>query len=434
MKKRMLMILCGVFIICSGVVSSGCSSDINDYLKYELLLDGTYSVGLKEDYLESFTIDIDEDYYVPSIERQRNKIGRNYSKIPRNIEIPSSYKGKPVTKIADGGFSNNNIENITLPNSITCIGAGAFCGTNLTTITIPDWVEIIEEYAFIENNFNTLTIPNSVKRIGEYAFAKNSNLSNVNLGDGISCIDVGTFCGCEQLTAIVIPKNIRTIEDYAFSYTYEQLGEFSTELETLYYKGDAKEWAQMRVPEVLSSNIETLYYTADGDIAKFIDESQSVQRAWTYNDEQKLEIIDIIYDDAIDGKTFFFSYGDINISNDGWNMLLIYDKNNRLKELLSNDQIEIFKKSNSKEEYVTAIKSYYLEEYSNMSIILKNETLRIWRDGKPDLHSYSYKLANGKIYIQIGSDYCCSYILSNDTLLAAYNYEYGKEELYFKER
>ena len=69
-----------------------------------------------------------------------------------------------------------------------------------------------------------------------------------------------------------------------------------------------------------------------------------------------------------------------------------------------------------------------------MSIIFQNETVRVWRNDKPDYYSYNYKLVNGKIYIDMGSDYRCRYILSNDTLLASYDYEYGKEEFYFKER
>ena len=444
MKKRLLMILCCIFVICNGVVTGGCDgntndySDSNDYMKYELLVDGTYCVGLKEDYLESFAIGVDESFVVPSIKKQTNKIGGKYDKIPRHIEVPNVYNGKPVTKIADCGFSNNNIESIILPDSITQIGVAAFYGTGLAEISIHESVTAIEDYAFCENNLSALSIPDGTQRIGRYAFAKNCNLSDVNLGNGIYCLDKGLFCGCVRLKSIVIPTNIRLIRDYVFSNIDNFVGGRSTELDTIYFKGDVNDWTRIEKPDDFSPRIEILYYTKDGDIAKFIDVPQSIKRVWTYNDKQEIEIINLVYDNAIDGKTYFFSYSDINITDDGWNMLLLYDKNDKLKELLTNNEIAIFKKSNNKDEYETMIEAYYLENYSDEAIVFKNEVVTTWRYGKPDFYSYYYKLVNGEVYINIGmnieDDYRRSYILADDTLIEEYDYDYGSEKFYFKER
>ena len=56
-----------------------------------------------------------------------------------DVVIPSSYKGIPVTVIADDAFSGcSNITSVTLPNTIVKIGNRAFKGcTGLSTITIP---------------------------------------------------------------------------------------------------------------------------------------------------------------------------------------------------------------------------------------------------------------------------------------------------------
>lgn len=447
MKKRLLLIiLCCFIMICGGVTSVGCNHSLNDYLKYEMLIDGTYSVGLKDEYLESFTIEITYSG-VPVIRKQTVKKGWLYDKAPKNIEIPESYNGKLVTKIADFGFANGNIESVTFlgndpefhSSTITQIGVAAFYGASLKEITIPEDVKVIEEYAFCDNNLSSLKIPDKTKRIGEYAFALNPNLSNVNLGTGIDCIDVGTFCGSNSLTTIVVPKNIRIIKDFAFDYEGLPVKRCTTPLKNLCYEGDDNEWKEVD-SDMLPGIIDILYYTEDGDISKYIETYESIKRVWTwtwkYNPEKdgdiferfekEVEIIDLVYDkdNSLEGKTYRFSHSDIEISDDGWKELLYYDENNELGLLLTDDEIEIFKKSNNKEEYKKLYDAYALEKYRGINVVFENGKECAWRDGKPDSNSYSYKFVNGKVYSMYSwNDYHYSYTINDSTLMEDYNME-----------
>ena len=70
----------------------------------------------------------------------------NYFGKESDIVIPSNIEGKQVTSIRGWAFSScNNLESITLPDSVTSIGAGAFSScNNLESIALPDSLTKIE--------------------------------------------------------------------------------------------------------------------------------------------------------------------------------------------------------------------------------------------------------------------------------------------------
>ncbi|MBQ8495983.1 MAG: leucine-rich repeat protein [Clostridia bacterium] len=69
---------------------------------------------------------------------------------------------------------------------------------------------------------DTVIIPSVIcgKRVelGANAFYDNRNVKSVEIEDGITEIGECAFCGCNQLTGIVIPESIRTIGRRAFQY------------------------------------------------------------------------------------------------------------------------------------------------------------------------------------------------------------------------
>jgi len=90
-----------------------------------------------------------------------------------NVVIPPVHNDKPVVSIGEKAFYYfNDLESITIPNSVTSIGAYAFAYCrNLTSITMADSVTSIGYSAFSHcSNLISIIIPRSVISIGAYAF------------------------------------------------------------------------------------------------------------------------------------------------------------------------------------------------------------------------------------------------------------------------
>lgn len=185
-----------------------------------------------------------------------------------HIVIEESYRGRPVTAIADMAFANKSkdiasitilgenlrkigsraflncslITDINIPDSVTEIGAYAFQGCRglteldlpdnlteisnyafqycrgLTTVEIPESVTTIGVKAFAEcDALDNVVIPDSVVSMGEYAFTGNVSLTNVTIGGGLESIPEYAFLNCDKLTKVNLSKGLKTIEQYAFS-------------------------------------------------------------------------------------------------------------------------------------------------------------------------------------------------------------------------
>lgn len=64
----------------------------------------------------------------------------------KDIVIPDTYKGKPVSAIGDGAFAGVSIETVTFSNSVTSIGSKVFVGCNDLEIffygTKKEWINV----------------------------------------------------------------------------------------------------------------------------------------------------------------------------------------------------------------------------------------------------------------------------------------------------
>lgn len=102
-----------------------------------------------------------------------------------DIAIPSSYKGLPVVKIADGSDAASTFTGmkvVIIPDSITTIGICAFHQNKLTFVSIPDSVTHINYRAFQQNQLTSLVLPASVRHLGAWAFRYNKLESLILLG------------------------------------------------------------------------------------------------------------------------------------------------------------------------------------------------------------------------------------------------------------
>ena len=180
-------------------------------------------------------------------------VGENYPE--SSLVIPSTYKGKPVTRISSRAFSKNkNITAITIPDSVTIIGEAALEGcTSIKSITIPfvgatkggtrntylgyifgtsqsnntvpsslKKVVITGGMSIGSNAFNgctgltSITIPDGVTGIGNWAFSDCSSLTVITLPESLTSIGSSAFNGCTGLTSITIPDSVTSIDSYAF--------------------------------------------------------------------------------------------------------------------------------------------------------------------------------------------------------------------------
>ena len=105
---------------------------------------------------------------------------------------------------------------ITFKDVITTIGDGTFiaCRT-LTSITIPASVKTIGANAFHGcSNLESVTI--KAGDIGEMAFGDCTNLSFIDLQEGVTSIGQEAFRGCTGMTSLTIPSTMTKIFRYAF--------------------------------------------------------------------------------------------------------------------------------------------------------------------------------------------------------------------------
>ena len=124
-----------------------------------------------------------------------------------------------VTKILDGIFKNStDLKSISLPNGITEISSGMFDGCRgLASVIIPNTVTKISDSAFEScSSLQSIEIPNSVTSIGNKAFCYCNKLTSIKIPEGVTFIGISTFGYCYDLTVVEIPQSMTTISNNAF--------------------------------------------------------------------------------------------------------------------------------------------------------------------------------------------------------------------------
>ncbi len=78
--------------------------------------------------------------------------------------------------------------------------------------------KIIAAQAYYDDSMSGYSIPSGIERIGEFAFAR-AELQSINIPDGVKEIGYAAFYHCDQLTDVVIPQSVESIEPSAFAKT-----------------------------------------------------------------------------------------------------------------------------------------------------------------------------------------------------------------------
>ncbi len=134
---------------------------------------------------------------------------KSYEGGDKEIEIPSQVEGLNVVKIGgyafgDNYFSNESIEKLNLPETVTELGHGALsCMDKLKTVNVPGKITNIPDNCFKnDSSLESVTLPEGVKRIGRFAFSS-TGLKSFDIPNSVESIDVGGFAW-SALTKITV--------------------------------------------------------------------------------------------------------------------------------------------------------------------------------------------------------------------------------------
>ena len=217
-----------------------------------------------------------------------------YAGNEKEYEVQEEVWGRKVTKICSSCFGNSNIEEVTIPETVTDIDGFAFEGcTNLKQVMLPSNLEQISVATFWNcRNLKQIILPPNLERIGNAAFE----------GSGL--------------------ENVEYIGDYAFRGTpweedYE--GDFVCIGDVLYmYKGDDD---VVVIPTTIRE-IRGAFYRKEGSLYPisvkkvFVPDSVRAISAYSFENQEGIEVY-IPASVTELGDSCFFSVDKDSIFGDG---------------------------------------------------------------------------------------------------------------------
>ena len=209
--------------------------------------DGTYWYAYRENADHTITI---TDFLGP--------VDSTETPDPYIITVPTKLNRRKVTGLGESSFSGiyssdhpknynlrsfcNQIQSVTIPESVTSIGKSAFehCSkldsltingvatsmigayafngcTSLTSLSLVGSFQTIGDYAFAYcTSLTSLLLTGNVQKIGDHAFYSCSSLNTVTFPKSPTSIGSHAFDSCTSLNSIEIPGTVTEIGDYAF--------------------------------------------------------------------------------------------------------------------------------------------------------------------------------------------------------------------------
>ena len=123
-----------------------------------------------------------------------------------SIEIPSG-----VTSIGDHVFGGcSNLTSIEIPSGVTSIGDYALSGClNLQSVSFGENSQLasIGNSAFYDCNLKNIDIPNTVTSIGNHAFGECSKLKSIEIPENVEEIGLGIIIYCDDIEMITVDED-----------------------------------------------------------------------------------------------------------------------------------------------------------------------------------------------------------------------------------
>ena len=133
------------------------------------------------------------------------------------------------------------LKSINIPTD--CLGNGStslFISSGLESITLNEGITFIPGNFISYTNVTEVILPSTVKTIDAYAFSMCHKLKSITLNEGLECIGYRAFIGQNNLTEIVIPKTVKVVQDTAFDSSAPD-GETRDQTIKVKFEGNAPE-------------------------------------------------------------------------------------------------------------------------------------------------------------------------------------------------
>jgi len=184
------------------------------------------------------------------------------TEIPTSCFNPNNFTGdliipENVKTIGSAAFGSNDFTGqLVLHNGITGIGTNAFVNCRFQgDLIIPEQLVTIEGGAFQNTMFSNVVFPEGLIKIKGSAFYGCINLmETLDLPETLLTIESNAFDGCKHLPGVILPSQLKVIEDKAFRNCFGLVSFVSQAAEppALYgdpFDGVAKDNFTIEVPE-----------------------------------------------------------------------------------------------------------------------------------------------------------------------------------------
>lgn len=213
------------------------------------VLMSTVSIKASAYDIASKNVDGVEIYYSKKNNTELEVFGKNSKDVSEKLAIPESveYNGVTysVTSIGDEAFYKcYGLKSVIIPKTVTSIGVSSFNGCNLSSINIPKSITYIAVNAFKDCSIDKVIIEdlsawyniqldvniymdsyydysnflaNPLNNSNHLYIDENTEITTLEIPDGITEISAGLFYGCAGIKEVKIPSSLKKIGSHAFA-------------------------------------------------------------------------------------------------------------------------------------------------------------------------------------------------------------------------